>query len=100
MVTDFDSVAAATSDGTDTITVYGTWVNASTIISDVVVTLGAGQVEATIAPLSIANTDEWDFYDIYTEDTIDGATNSSSTGQVQLIRAIWTNKWEFVIANK
>jgi hypothetical protein len=24
MVTDFDSVAAATSDGTDTITVYGT----------------------------------------------------------------------------
>ncbi len=100
MVTDFDSVVAATSDGTDTITVYGTWLNASTVISDVLVTLGAGQVTATVAPLSIATTDEWDYYDIYTEDTIDGATNSASTGQVQLKRAIWTQKWEFVIANK
>jgi len=100
IVTDFDEVVAAASDGTHTITVYPTaGLNGTVVITDVLVTLGSGQAVATVAPLTIANTDEGKFYDIYRDDVIDWATAHSTSGQVKLVRAIWASKWEFTIAN-
>lgn len=100
LVTDFPTViASASSNGTDTITVVPVALNNSVVITEVVVTLGASQATATVAPQSIATSDELDYYDLEREDAVDGATNSATSGQVQLVRAISAQKWEFLIAN-
>jgi len=99
LVTDFDEISSAVSDGTDTITVYALGLNASVVITDVLVTLGAWQVTATVAPVTIASTDEGKFYDIIREDAVNWESAHATSGQLKLFRAIGTTKWEFTIAN-
>lgn len=52
-----------------------------------------------IAGGTITVADEGKYYDLTDADTVDGATESTITGQVQMIKFISATKWIFKIVN-
>lgn len=51
---------------------------------------------------TVTKADESNYFDLLTTawDTVDAATTSATTGQLQLVRFISATKWEFRIVNK
>lgn len=99
LVTDFPTLIESATAGTNLVEVVGVDNNASVSITDVVVTLGAGQATAVVTAETIAQTDEEAYFDIANESIIDPFTKSASTGQVQLVRYIGPSVGSFRIVN-
>ena len=57
-------------------------------------------VRMTITGGTITVADEGKFYDLATASTVDGATESATTGQLKLTKFISATKCEFAIVNK
>ena len=49
---------------------------------------------------TVTRADESKYFDLLDSDTVDAATVSATTGQLELVRFISATKWEFRIANK
>lgn len=101
LVTDFPTVIASASAGTNSVKITPVTTNSSVVITNIVVTLWAGQATWTVADNTIAYTDEWKFYDITTGwHSLDYHTAHASSGQVKLYRSVqeWTY-WVVKIAN-
>lgn len=89
LVTDFPTLIASASAGTNSVKVTPVTTNSSVSITNVVVTWGAWQATATVSLNTIAYTDEGKFYDLTTTgQSINYHTAHASSGQVLLKRAI------------
>ncbi len=91
----FSEIETATAVGwSDLINITpATTTNDGVVITDIVVTLGAGQVTWVMTESTLVYTDEDDYYDITTgSHSLDYHTAHASSGQVQLYRSIesWT----------
>jgi hypothetical protein len=96
LVTDFPTVIAAATTGTNLIKITPVTTNGSVVITDIVVTAGASQTTWTVANDTISYTDEGKFYDITTGgQSLAYHTANASSGQVKLYRAI--EEWTFAV---
>lgn len=101
LVTDFPLVIAAATTGTNLIKITPITTNGSVVITNIVVTLGAGQTTGTVADQVVLYTDEGKFYDVTTGgQSLAYHTAHASSGQVKLHRAIESGTFGVVkIAN-
>ena len=89
LVTDFPTVIASASAGTNSVKITPVTTNSSVVITDIVVTGGASQATGTVANSVVLYTDEGKYYDITTGgQSLDYHTAHASSGQVVLYRAI------------
>lgn len=58
------------------------------------------EVDVEIAGGAITQVDEGKFYDLTDKDTVDGITESATTGQLQLVKFISATKGRFRVVNK
>ena len=49
---------------------------------------------------TITQVDEWKYYDLADKDTVDGATESATTGQLKLVKFVSSTVGIFTVANK
>lgn len=101
LVTDFPTLIAAATAGTNSVKITPVTDNGSVEITNIVVTAGATQTTGTVANNTIAYTDEGKFYDITTGgQSLAYHTAHASSGQVKLYRAIENGTFAVVkIAN-
>ena len=87
LVSQFPTLIASASAGTNSVKVTPVVNNGSVTITNIVVTLGAGQATGTVANNILAYTDEGKFYDITTGgQALDYHTAHASSGQLLLRR--------------
>lgn len=100
LTTDFPTLIASATAGTNKVIVVPVLWNDSIAITDVVVTLGAGQATATVTEQSIVQADEWKYADILTwSQRLDYNTLSTSTWQVKIEKVLSGNRVAVSIAN-
>ncbi len=96
LVTDFPTIIESATTGSHTIIIVPVAWNDTALITDVVVTLGAGQETAVVTLDAVTQADEGKFYDMTSGQAIDISTESATTGQVKFVK--YTN-WTEAIVN-